>query len=635
MDKSFVSTIQERIRRNNIFESRVNLEIKYNEFIKGNLIRSLTNTTQTEGENIFYNHQLLFEKGIPKYSHQEKNEIIYSESLLFNYKAEQPYYIISYNSKKLKFFTFIINILSIYSVQESLNDLSFALTFSGKPILQNITWILFIIDFFLNFFTEKICKNKSLITLKEIAIFYVKSWALFDLLALLPLRFFGHPNAESFFKLLRIFKMKRLFEMLDVRIIAKIFIIFSNENTFRYRRFHQFLKASWDLVQVILAMTFFCFALACLWWYFSLWLDRNDVTKLSFIDKYDLHDRPISDQLIICMYFIFTTVLTVGYGDYSAGNFYQMGACLLILFFGTIWFTVTMSEAAKNIKKLSHILYQHGEMGKLKKFIANLEKVQGPMPSFFKHRIILHFSFYWKNDRLKNLAKVFSKTKTVEELLENHDQVMKNLPLPLKKDIYEYLFKDYFGHFPLYFSKNCNFKYQICQFFQPRKFLEDCILLAEGCKSKEILLLSEGDVDFCYTDIGESLVSVKVFTGWNSIGDFGVLFNRPSFATYKAKTDVIGMSIQKEAFITILEKIYPKQYEILKAKVKRRTMKLLELMSKCGYDQYQDVIDEMFENSVGYRQTIKMPPLNIAKVNEILRNGSAKLSNLEVRLRKF
>jgi DNA integrity scanning protein DisA with diadenylate cyclase activity len=95
------------------------------------------------------------------------------------------------------------------------------------------------------------------------------------------------------------------------------------------------------------------------------------------------------------------------------------------------------------------------------------------------------------------------------------------------------------------------------------------------------------------------------------------------------------MSIQKEAFIMILEKVYHRQYEILKVKVKRRTMKLLELMSKCGYDQYQDVINEMFDDSRGYRQTIKIPPLNIVKVNEILRNGSAKLSNLEVRLRRF
>ena len=88
---------------------------------------------------------------------------------------------------------------------------------------------------------------------------------IFDIASLLPLQFSGNPDAEYFLRLFRIFKMHRLFKMINADKINRYLADkFFKNNLLSSKKFLIIITYVWSIFYQILAMLFFSYALSCI-----------------------------------------------------------------------------------------------------------------------------------------------------------------------------------------------------------------------------------------------------------------------------------------------------------------------------------------------------------------------------------
>ena len=102
-----------------------------------------------------------------------------------------------------------------------------------------------------------------------------------------------------------------------------------------------------DLVVFLFCTIMFCHIMACMWVFLSSFAEKEDNT---FHDK-DFIAMSVSARYIHSLYFIITTLSTVGYGDLSASNEIEKLICIGCMLIGVSAFayvTSTMTTLIQN-----------------------------------------------------------------------------------------------------------------------------------------------------------------------------------------------------------------------------------------------------------------------------------------------
>ena len=496
-------------------------------------------------------------------------------------------------SKYIIPFECLMNTLIVYSVIECLNDISFQAKYNGKQIFGEIVWALFLLDFITNFYFIKRMSQTNLYTKSEIRNHYLKTWALIDLASLIPLRWFDSPNAESFLKLIRITKFERFRNMLRISNISKYFIIKITGSHKRYITLEFIIENAWALFLKINLMTLMSFLMACIWWYWSDLIYRYDYADINFIKFYDFDNETKSEKIVKTMYFVFTSVLTIGYGDFLPTNIYEMGFCILFLMIWVFAFSSLMTTATNLLAILSDSSLSNRVFNKNKKILGKIKALNEGIPVEFEEKLLKFFKFSSKCDRLGTLAKTNKLTQDVKDLIKREDTYFKLLPASLKKDLLNTLFKDYFAYFSVFFPDESDFKYHICTFLQPRRFFPNEIIIDQGQKIEELYFFTKGSVSLNFlNDLGD-LVMCKMLTGKYIIGDICVVLNKSSFCCFKAEDLVSGLGLPKRPFKLIIKSYFLDHLAKLKRISLNRSRKLINLLGSCGLDNYEEHLDLM------------------------------------------
>ena len=204
---------------------------------------------------------------------------------------------------------------------------------------------------------------------------------------------------------------------------------------------------AWELFQQLAAMLFVSYCVACLWWWYSLAIHKILNQDPSFVYDFKLkNDSPIS-QVIITWYFIFSSMTTIGYGDYTATNTYEMGFSILILITCPSWFAYTTGKAISIIHKLRVVGGETDNAGDLAIWLSNIESKHKRLPYKLKEKINKHYINYWKNDRLGSMLNIAKETDAASEIIKIQDPYLDSLPDKLKKKVLHYLFDDIFNNF--------------------------------------------------------------------------------------------------------------------------------------------------------------------------------------------
>jgi hypothetical protein len=372
-------------------------------------------------------------------------------------------------------FDIAIDFLLLFSSISSLFYLAFQPEVpKNLEILDSLVWGVFLVDFVLNFFTAKINKKGyPVYTFRGIYKIYSKTWMLPDLLAIIPLKWTGNPNSECFLRLSRVLKFHRLFDRINIfKFANQVTNLLLRSETTSKKKCKLLIIHTWDLIGYIWLTIFSTYCLACLWIFYVEVVHRNIGEPVNYEKTFDLSPGYSTEKLVKTWYFVFTTLMTVGYGDFYATNKYEMIVAIIFVLSGTTWFTFVMSKSRVALSSLQELSSKHFDNVDLNYWVYQIENNFSRLPVSLKKQINQHFFHSRGNDRLRNLATLeVGANSTVIRC-----EFFKVLSDDLKERIYEFLFSDIFYKFRFFFKFMGSAKYFLAGFLQPRFFVKNSII---------------------------------------------------------------------------------------------------------------------------------------------------------------
>lgn len=162
-----------------------------------------------------------------------------------------------------------------------------------------------------------------------------------------------------------------------------------------------------------------CYFLGLIWfiladlnidYYIHLYGDYSDQelkghNTENFLTYYELDEADnATRKTIVGLYFGFTTLSTVGFGDYAPRSNFERSIGAFILISGVAMFSFLMGNFIEILGKYKDFNAEFDDGDTLSKFFGVMKHFNGEisLSADFKDRIENHFDYKWNNDR--NLA---------------------------------------------------------------------------------------------------------------------------------------------------------------------------------------------------------------------------------------
>lgn len=481
----------------------------------------------------------------------------------------------------------IMELVLAYNVLTTLFFLAYQHPSGALLAIDYVTWILFIIDIGLTFFTEKISeKGLPIREFRKITWIYLKGWLVLDVLAIIPLRQGGNEDAEYYLRMVRLFKLPGVIDLTDGTGISYLLTYFSfgkreKDGTVTHSYTGKIIAS---LVKLFISVMFIVYFFGCFFYWFQNIVSYHKYSTGELTDEqifakaYDLENLPSKDVALRSSYFMLTTISTIGFGDFLPKNIYEMAFIMCIMLCGVTLFAYIMGSFNNAISYYNEATSGVDYLGNLNTWLDSLERFHGKIPEELRGKIISHFDFYFANDRLKSLAKNYWEANTIEDLVAINQDYTDLLPEETYYSILDNLFHDFRYSFKYYFE-NAKFFYAILPHVQPRNFQVGEIIYEHGKTISEIAFILEGIVSIGLNIGGNHQTFLYCEDGRTVIGDYPVLTKLKNRYDYFVVKEVIAYVINSEVFLKIADNFFKKEKNDLLAISAIREKNLKRLMN--------------------------------------------------------
>lgn len=484
--------------------------------------------------------------------------------------VDKPWYIIDHESISKSLFDYWMALMLTESNIISLYWLAFGEPVGRSLVYDTIMQIFFLIDFVLCFITSfSGHKHIKVVSQRQIAIRYITKWMALDLLALIPFRVFNLPSLEFFLRLSRIGKFNRIFLILKTLevLIAEIALIFYHSKHI----VNIVTNSLVNLAKVLLVMCFIIYFIACCFLRFTRYEDYN------FENAY-FEGHTHAHILLWTSYFIATTIISVGYGDFLPQNSSEQIAVVFIILIGAIYYAVLAGGFNSVIATIISLQPNNDNLNDLNAWLSKTEKRYKQLPHECREEIINHYNYYWSKDLLHNIAKEYWTASNYTELLADHDPYFKELTCELKNEILKSLFMRVFLRFKDFFG-DTQMKYELCYHFQPRFYSPSQTILDEGEKVFELILIMKGKI---LAEISRSNISVNIIQ--NILGAYEILSGKACVFTYKTAHESLFptevLVIPKRPLLMIIQNGFPDEGPRMRILCERQHAELVKKLMK-------------------------------------------------------
>ena len=259
--------------------------------------------------------------------------------------------------------------------------------------------------------------------LGKIATRYVKGDFIFDFVPLLPLVWLDLGGKERLFYLIKIVRLINGFKVFSVPAIMQKIKYFAKKkmekiiqddpveaenisvdnNKISALIYTNFIMKIFKLVIIILNISYF---LGFFWYIFcdltmEIFYDGHSDADSTFMTNFGIKDNSNFHNTVVLTYFSFTSLSTVGFGDYHPRSNSERLLCAFILLFGVAIFSYIMGNFIEMLSDWKTLEADLDDGDNLSKFFGLIKYFNGNMDLEvgLKKRIEDHFDNKWEFDR--------------------------------------------------------------------------------------------------------------------------------------------------------------------------------------------------------------------------------------------
>ena len=334
---------------------------------------------------------------------------------------------------------------------------------------------LYIIDLITGFFRAYYNFEEFLIRNNiDIIINYLKGWFIFDFIEAIPFYTIFNFNEKKCNKnIIHYLDNVDIYNAYYSLLIIKILKIFK---TFNYNKtmdkINDFLNnndffSNWNgvlftlLVLLSLIHFFSCFLIYFGKIIYPGWITVNDIQNNSFSDIY-----------VTAIYYLMTTLTTVGYGDVSVRTTYERFYQIILLLVGTCAYSWILTFISNYIKKMNE---QYIDFENKVKILGEI-RISYPLLKNELYEKIIRYLKYNKSENKYNV-----------------DYILDSLPLSLKNNVIIDMYKPIIKNFQFFKSfQNSDFFVKIVTSLKSVLSMKDDILIQEGDVIEDIIFIKKG-----------------------------------------------------------------------------------------------------------------------------------------------
>jgi hypothetical protein len=186
-------------------------------------------------------------------------------------------------------------------------------------------------------------------------------WFLIDVVAIIP---FDLMISADYNGLVRVARIGKLYKLIKITRLLRILKVIKQQKSMM-RKVKDMFKLGKLFENTVFGLMFFSIlshCIACLWIFIAdMSLDESlpgDIVvaegeydsriHTNWINKSGYDNLPLSELYLVSLYYTFTTMSTVGYGDIAAVNKVEHALCIFLMLVGVFFFSY-MSGSVSNM----------------------------------------------------------------------------------------------------------------------------------------------------------------------------------------------------------------------------------------------------------------------------------------------
>ena len=439
----------------------------------------------------------------------EKNEIIAPPS------GQNSRFLIYPNNQLYQMWNWLIVALLLYTAILIPVQICFPSDFSVNWVFFDTSIdFLFALDMFINFNKAYNDDYSRLITnKKEIAKHYLKSWFLIDLLSCLPIQITQTSvisNSNYYLRILRFHRVYRIVSLLKFLRLIK--------TSYYAKKFFVLLKISLLPVKIsilLLATWLFVHNLGCIWILIS---EVEDLTYNNWYIRMGMDNYSSIDVYICAVYYVFTTITTIGYGDIVPVTNPEKIFAILLMGLGIGFYSIVIANLNSTLTSIDgKTMLLRSKTAFLIEF-SSAVKLPTPTSNKIKDYIVLNADkhYYSFNDL----------------------DFLRDIPFALRENLSNHLHKTLVENIYFFKEKSSEFLSAVVPRLRKFVYVARDIIYSKGDQADEIFFINQGRVLF--QTLHE--ITFRSYSQGSYFGEIEVLEGTPRIDT------VVVASLEFEAF---------------------------------------------------------------------------------------
>ena len=173
-----------------------------------------------------------------------------------------------------------------------------------------------------------------------------------------------------------------------------------------------FIIKGFQVLRLIILILILSYFLGTFWFIMTMHSTKSP-DEFTFYNEDNLADKTNAANMTIMIYYMFTTLSSVGLGDFNPKSETERLIITFILLIGCTCFSYIMSQFIEIVVDLKYVMAENENSEMMSKWLKLMQNFNNnkPLPKEMTNRFEKYFAYYWYNDR--NYAMVSEEDKKV------------------------------------------------------------------------------------------------------------------------------------------------------------------------------------------------------------------------------